>query len=69
MKYKKMLKSKDDKDSDGISTSGKSDQAGVVKKTDEDSCDVLTAESGKDKYSEACLLDLGCTYHMCQKRE
>jgi len=44
MKYKEMMKRKGDKDSDRASTSGKSDQAGVVKETDEDSCDVLTAE-------------------------
>ena len=27
------------------------------------------AELGKDKYSDARLLDSGCTYHMCLKRE
>ena len=53
MKYKKMLKRKGGKDSDGASTSGKSDQARVVEEADEDSCDILTAESGKDKYSDA----------------
>ena len=37
MKYKKMLKRKGGKDSDGASTSGKSDQARVVKEADEDS--------------------------------
>jgi len=47
IKYKKMLKMKDDKDCDRASTSGKLDQAGVVKKADEDSCDVLTIESEK----------------------
>jgi len=36
MKYKEMLKRKGDKDSDGASTSGKSDQDGVVEETDED---------------------------------
>jgi len=51
MKYKEMLKRKGEKDSDGASTSEKSDQAGVVEDADEDSCDVLTAESGKCKYS------------------
>jgi len=56
------------KDSDGASTSGKSDQARVVEEADEDSCDILTAESGKDKYSDAWLLDLGYTYHMYPKR-
>jgi len=47
MKYKEILKRKGGKDFDGLSTSGKSDQAGVVEEADEDSCDVLTAESGK----------------------
>jgi len=69
MKYKKMLKRKSDKNSDEASTSEKSDQARVVEEADEDSCDVLTAESGKNKYSDAWLLDSGCTYHMCPKRE
>ena len=39
-----MLKKKGGKDSDGVSTNGKSDQAGVVEEADEDSYDVLTAE-------------------------
>ena len=69
MKYKKMLKRKGDKDSNGASTSGKSDQTGVVEEANKDSCDVLTADSGKDKYSDAWLLNSGCTYHMCPKRE
>jgi len=68
MKYKEMLKRKGGKDSDGVSTSGKSNQAGVVEEADEDSCDVLTAESRKGKYSDAWLLDSGCTNHMCPKR-
>ena len=49
---KEMLKRKGGKDSDGGSTSRKSDQARVVEEADEDSCDVLTAESEKGKYSE-----------------
>ena len=53
MKYKEMLKRKGGKDSDGVSTSGKSDQAGIIEEVYEDSCDVLTAESEKDKYSDA----------------
>jgi len=69
MKYKEMLKRKGGKDSDGASTSGKSYQAGVVEEADENSCDVLTVKSGKVKYSNAWLLNLGCTYHMCPKRE
>ena len=52
MKYREMLKRKCGKDFDGTSTSGKSDQAEVVKEIDEESCDVLTAESGKSKYSD-----------------
>ena len=69
MKYKEMLKRKGGKDSDGASFNEKSDQVGVVEEADEYSCDVLTAESGKDKYSDAWLLESGCTYHMCPKRE
>jgi len=69
IKYKETLKKKDDKDSDGASTSRKSDQARVIKEADEDSCDVLTAESGKGKYLDTWLFDSGCTYHMCSKRE
>ena len=62
-----MLKKKGGKDSDGASTSEKSDQVGVVEEADEDSCDVLTAESGKGKYSDAWLLDSGCTFIYAQK--
>ena len=69
MKYNEIQKRKNDKDSDGASTNGKSDQAGVVEEANEDSCDVLTAESGKDKYSDTWLLDSGCTYHICPKSE
>ena len=43
MKYKEMLKKKGGKDSDGAS--GKVAQVRVVKQADEDSCDVLTAQS------------------------
>ena len=68
-KYKELLKKKDGKDSAGASTSEKSDQAGVVEEADENSCDVLTVESGKDKYSDTWLFDSGCTYYMCPKRE
>ena len=39
------------------------------RRSDENSCDVLTAESGKGKYSDTWLLDSGCTYHMCPKGE
>ena len=56
-----MLKRKDDKDSDGASTSEKSDQSGFVEEADKDACNVLTSESGKGKYLDDWLLDSGCT--------
>ena len=64
-----MLKKKGGKNFDRVSTNKKSDQTGIVEETDEDSCDVLTAESKKGKYSNAWLFDSGCTYHICPKRE
>ena len=64
MKYKEMLNRKGGKDSDGASTSGKSDQTGVIEEADDNSCDFLMAESVKGKYSDAWLLDSECTYHM-----
>ena len=67
MKYKEMLKRKVGKNSNEASTRGKSDQAEFVKKADENSCDVLTAELGKGKYSDALLLDSGCTTTCAQK--
>jgi len=59
MKYKEMLKKKSNKDSDGASTSGMSDQAGAVEQADKDPCDILTAKSEKGKYSDTWLLDSG----------
>ena len=56
-----MLKRKGGKDSYGASISGKSDQDGVVKEADEDSCNVMMAESEKGKYSNAWLLNSGST--------
>ena len=53
MKYKEILERKGRKDSDGPSTSRKSDQAEVMREADENSCNVLTAVSGKDKCSNA----------------
>jgi len=47
MKYNEMLKKKYGKNSDGVSTSEKSEQAGVVEKKDENPYDVLTAQSEK----------------------
>ena len=44
MKYKQMLKKKGGKDSDGVSTSQKPDQAETVEQVDENLCDVLTAQ-------------------------
>ena len=69
MKYKEMLKTRGGKDYDWASINRKSDQASVVEEADENPCDVLTAESEKKKYLEAWLLDSGCIYHMCPKRE
>ena len=66
MKYRDIVKRKGEKDCYGSSTSGKSDQARVVKEADKDSCDVLTVESGKDKYSDAWLLDAHTT---CAQKE
>ena len=45
-----MLKKKGDKDTDGASASKMSEQLNVLEKADENSCDVLTAQSGKKKY-------------------
>jgi len=68
MKYKKILKKGGSKDSDRASTSEKSDQAGIVKEVDENPCDVLTAKSGKGNYSDAWLLDSGCTHTTCAQK-
>jgi len=40
MKYKEMQKRKGGKDSDGVSTSRKSDQVRVLEEADEDACDL-----------------------------
>jgi len=64
-----MLNKKGGKNSDGASTSGKSEQPGVVEEAYENPCDILTPQSGKEKYSDAWLLNSGCTYYMCVKRE
>ena len=44
MKYNEMLKRKGSKDSDGASTSLKSNQAEAVEQADEDPCDILIAQ-------------------------
>jgi len=69
MKYKEMLKKKGSKNSDRASTSRKTEQVRVVEQADENPHDVLTSQSGKDKYSDAWLLDSGCTYHMYPKKK
>jgi len=51
MKYKEMLKKKCGKNFDGVSTSRKPDQVGVIEQADENLCHVLIAQSGKCKYS------------------
>ena len=51
MKYKEMLKKKGGKDSDGANISEKSKQACVVEEENENPCDVLTVQSGREKYS------------------
>ena len=52
IKYKEIQKRKGGKDSNEVSTSGMSDQAGIVKEADENLYDVLTAESGKKKITQ-----------------
>jgi len=69
MKYKEILKTKGRKNSDRVSTNGKSDQAGDVKEANKNSCDILTAESEKGKYSDVWLLDSGAHTTSAQKRE
>jgi len=53
MKYKEMLKKKGSKVCDGASTSEKSEQISVVKEAYENPCDILIAQSGNEKYSDA----------------
>jgi len=69
MKYKEMLKKKGCTDSDGASTSEKSEKVSVVEEADENPCDVLITHSGRGKYLDVWLLDSRCTYYMCPKRE
>ena len=64
-----MLKKKSGKDTDGANISEKSEQVDVIEETDKNPCDVVTTQLGKGKYSDAWLLDSGCTYHMYPKRE
>jgi len=52
----------------GPTTSEKLEQTSIVEEADDNLCDVLKAQSGKEKYSDAWLLDSGCTYDMCQKK-
>ena len=53
MKYKEIPKKKDSKNSHRPSTSEKSEQAGVVEEADENPYNILIAQSGKEKYSDA----------------
>jgi len=46
-----MMKKKCGKDSDGANR--KADQAKIVEQADKNPCNVLTAQSGKFKYSDA----------------
>ena len=41
----------------------------IIEQADKNPCDVLTAQSGNRKYSDAWLLDSECPYHMCPKKE
>jgi len=57
---------------DRASISGKqSNQASITEEAVEEPCDILSVNPGKDKgrFSDAWLLDSGCTYHMCPKKE
>jgi len=62
-----MLKKKDDNDTDWASTSEKSEQTSAIEEANENPCNVLTAQSKKEKHFDAWLLDSGCTDHMCPK--
>ena len=69
MKHTEILKKRVMKDYDRDSNSEKSYQVGVIEEADENPCDVLTAEPGKENYSDAWLLDSRCTHHMYLIRE
>jgi len=54
-----------------VSVEKNSNQVGVAKEAVEEPCDVLSVNPGrgKERFSDAWLLDSGCTYHMCLKKE
>jgi len=57
---------------DGVSTNGKqTNQASIAEELVEEPCDVLSVNPDRDKgrLSDAWLLDSGCTYHMCPRKE
>jgi len=67
-----MLKKRGGSGSDGASTSRKqTSQAGIDEKAIEEPCDVLSMNPGRGKwrFSDAWLLDSGCTYYMCPRKE
>jgi len=71
LQVKEMLKNKGGPGANGASTSRKQmNQAGIAEEAVEKSCDVLSINPSRDKrrFSNAWLLESGCTYHMCPKR-
>ena len=71
-KYKEMLKKKGVLGTDRASISGKQlNQASVLEKVVEKSCDVLSMNlsRGKRRFSDARSLDLECTYQICPRKE
>jgi len=68
MKYKKMLKKKDGKESDGVSTSRKSEQVNIIEEADENPCDVLTAQSRKESTQILGYLARGAHTICAQKK-
>ena len=71
-KHKGMLKKKGGLGADGASTNEKqTNQADGAEEAVEEPCDVLLVNSGRGKgrFLDAWLLDSGCTYHMCPRKE
>ena len=67
-----MLKKKGGLEADGASTNRKqSNQAGITMEAVKEPCNILLVNSGRNKgrFSDAWLLDSGCTYYMCSKKE
>jgi len=63
-----MLKRKGGKNSDRVITGGKSDQIRIVEEAYEDSCDVLTADSGNANTQMLGYLTRLYISHMPKKR-